>query len=515
MFLAALGACSEQQTERDIYGEVEQPEQSSDEEPMNVIFILSDDHRYDFMGFMDKVPYLETPAMDHMAEEGAHVQNAFVTTSLCSPSRASILTGQYTHTHGVVDNQSYESDESVFFPQYMQQAGYETAFIGKWHMGHEHDEPRRGFDHWVSFPGQGQYYGQTLNENGEEVEYPDSTYITDQLTNKAINYLDNRNEDRPFFMYLSHKGVHAEFEPSDRDRGTYDGEEVSYPKTMFPPDFDLEGAQGEGYNPQPKDLPKNNPDFTYNYEDLPDWVKEQRNSWHGVDDMYHGDITFDEFYQQYLETLLGVDRSIDEVITYLEENDLEDNTMVIYMGDNGFSFGEHGLIDKRHAYEESWRVPMLVYAPGMVEPETEIRPMIENIDVAPTILDVAGMETPENMDGDSFAPMLEGESMEWKDHIFYEYFWERPFPQTPTTYAVRNDSMKYIRYHGVWDINELYHIKDDPEEANNLIRDDEYQEVAEELNAALFDWLEETDGMNIPLQRDQGARFDNRYNDTY
>jgi arylsulfatase A-like enzyme len=482
-------------------------------EPMNVVFILSDDHRYDFMGFMDKVSYLETPNMDRMARGGAHLLNAFVTTSLCSPSRASILTGQYTHRHGVVDNQSSVPDSAMFFPQYLQKGGYETGFVGKWHMGHHNAEPHKGFDYWASFKGQGVYYNPTLNENGKEIAYGDSTYITSLLTDKAVEFLDGRNKDKPFFLYLSHKAVHSEFAPARQDSGTYADEPVNYPKTMFPPGYDLAKAEGKGFNPQAGDIPSAD---EYNYENVPNWVKAQRNSWHGVDYMYHGQIKFDQFYHRYLETLKGIDRSIGRVLDYLEANDLMENTAVFYMGDNGFSFGEHGLIDKRQAYEESIRVPLLVYAPSMIKDGSKIEPMVQNIDIAPTILELAGLQKTNAMDGASFVPMLRGEEMpDWRKRIYYEYFWERPFPQTPTIHAVRTDTFKYIRYYGVWDINELYNLQQDPDESNNLIRNEEYRKLLGQLNEDIFDWLQRTNGMKIPLKPDQGARFDSKYRDTY
>jgi len=491
-----------------------QLQSNTNAEPMNVVFILSDDHRYDFMGFMDEAPsYLETPNMDRMARGGAHMKNAFVTTSLCSPSRASILTGQYTHRHGVVDNQSAVPDSAIFFPQYLQKAGYQTGFVGKWHMGHSSAEPRKGFDYWVSFKGQGKYYNPTLNENGKQVSYSDSTYITSLLTDKALTFLDERNKENPFFLYLSHKAVHANFKPAREDKGTYENEPVNYPSTMFPPGYDLADAEGKGFNPEPEDIPSPK---EYNYEDVPNWVKEQRHSWHGVDYMYHGQIQFDDFYHRYLETLLGVDRSIGKVLSYLEKNNLMENTVVFYMGDNGFSFGEHGLIDKRQAYEESIRVPLLVYAPSMIAENTKVEPMVQNIDIAPTILELAGLKRPDNMDGRSFAPMLKGEKMaDWRKRIYYEYFWERPFPQTPTIHAVRTDSFKYIRYYGVWDINELYNIQDDPDESNNLIRADKYRDLSKQLNSDIFDWLQRTNGMKIPLKPDHGARFDYKYRGTF
>ena len=166
------------------------PVKSKKKEPRNVIFILTDDHRYDYMGFTGKVPWLETPNMDKLASEGAYLPNAFVTTSLCSPSRASILTGQFSHTHTIVDNQAPDPGNLTYFPQYLERAGYQTGFFGKWHMGDHGDEPQPGFTHWESFPGQGVYYNPTLNINGERVAYKDSTYITDLLTEHAIDWLE-------------------------------------------------------------------------------------------------------------------------------------------------------------------------------------------------------------------------------------------------------------------------------------------------------------------------------------
>ena len=231
--------------------------------------------------------------------------------------------------------------------------------------------------------------------------------------------------------------------------------------------------------------------------------------------MYHGAIDFETFYKKYCETLLALDESIGRVLQYLEENNLMENTTVFYMGDNGFSLGEHGLIDKRQAYEESIRVPLLIMAKDYIQPGTVVKQFVQNIDIAPTILDIAGVATPVFMDGTSFFPILQGESPLWKDTIFYEYFWERPFPQTPTVHAIRTSQYKYIRYHGIWDINELYDLQNDPEEMNNLIRHPEYAEIAKNLRNQLFDWIEATGGQKMELKRDQGKRFDHLYNKTY
>jgi hypothetical protein len=186
----------------------------------NIIFILSDDHRYDFMGFTGKVPGLKTPNLDRMANEGAHFQNAFVSTALCSPSRASILTGQYAHTHTVVDNQASAPSSLIYFPQYLQKAGYQTSFFGKWHMGGGGADPRPGFNRWASFAGQGDYYNPKINIDGKMTNYTDSTYVTDVLTDLTLQWLDKRDKNKPFFVYLSHKAVHADFYPAKRDKGS-------------------------------------------------------------------------------------------------------------------------------------------------------------------------------------------------------------------------------------------------------------------------------------------------------
>jgi len=369
-----------------------QPAANSGRKPRNVIFILSDDHRYDFMGFLNKPKFLETPNMDRMAREGAYIKNATVSTALCSPSRASILTGQYAHKHGVVDNNTRVPEGTRFFTQDLQKAGWQTAFMGKWHMGGASD------------------------------------YALDWM-------IKDCDSGKPFMLYLSHKAVHAMFEPAKRHLSKYENVKLEYPKSM-------------AYTEE-------------NYKGKPDWVAEQRNSWHGVDHMYHGQMDFDTFYRRYCETLLSVDESIGRVIKYLEDNNLAEDTLVMYMGDNGFVFGEHGLIDKRHMYEESMRVPFLAWCPGMIKPGSVIEELVQNIDIAPTVLDVAGLETPDRMDGKSFLPILQGKKIPWRDNAFYEYYWERNFPHTPTTHGIRTNRYKYIHYHGVWDIDELYDLKDE------------------------------------------------------
>ncbi len=444
--------------------------------PRNIVFILSDDHRYDFIGFHERAPdFLETPSLDRLAAEGAHVRNAFVTTALCSPSRASILTGQYAHRHGVVDNTSPIPEGTVFFPEALREAGYRTAYIGKWHLGEVDDSPQPGFDHWVSFRGQGVYENPVLNVNGDRQE--SRGYTTDILTDLALEWLErHRTEagDRPFFLYLSHKAVHAEFVPAARHRGRYAKVAIPSPETMA----DTETARRE----------------------KPRWVREQRYSWHGVEHMYHGAMQFDDFYRAYAETLLALDESIGRVMAYLERAGLSDSTLVVYMGDNGFLLGEHGLIDKRNAYEESMRVPMLAWAPGLIPRGSAVQTVVRNIDVAPTLLGIAGLPA-SRMDGRSVLPRAarEGLGRRWGSALMLlgvrlsaHAHDARPahgigkFITLPRRVGPPGTSRPRER---------------DPRETRNLVDEPAHRERVSQMRQRLWTLLEQSGGMQVPLRR--------------
>ncbi len=318
--------------------------------------------------------------------------------------------------------------------------------------------------------------------------------------------MNSRNKSKPFFVYLSHKGVHAEFEPAKRHAGKYATTPIVCPPSMYLTATD--SSKTFGIVTPPK--------TTVNYRDIPQWVRKQRFSWHGVDHMYDGAIRFDDFYHRYLETLQAVDESVEKVIAWVTAQGLQNNTLVVYMGDNGFSFGEHGLIDKRHAYEESMRVPLLLWAPGMIRPASVVEKVIMNVDLAPTFLELAGISKPDQMQGFSFTNLLKGLPGEWKrEKVFYEYYWEAAFPQTPTTFAVRSDRYKYIYYNGVWDINELFDLEKDPYEMNNLVRDTSYRKTGIALKGDLFEWLQETNGLQIPLKKTINNRIDHLYRGSY
>ncbi|NNM31355.1 MAG: sulfatase [Akkermansiaceae bacterium] len=476
---------------------------AADERP-NILLILTDDHRWDALGCKGH-PYLKTPHLDRLAAEGVDFENAFVTTSLCSPSRASIITGLYAHNHGVVDNYHAVRDDLVFFPELLQKAGYDTAFVGKWHMG-DTDEKQRGFEHWVSFKGQGVYWpfdeglkvkGRYVpqanrtgfNVNGERVAQ--KGYITDEITDYALEWLKKRPDAggagegrQPWFLYVSHKAVHADFLPPNRHAYKFEDEAFERPVTWA-----------------------EKPEL---FRDVPQWVRNQRNSRHGVEFAYYMDLDHENYYKRYCETLLAVDESVGRLLAAVEAGGEAGNTLVLYLGDNGFLFGEHGLIDKRCAYEESMRIPMLARWPEGIAAGTKVEALVANIDVAPTLLSAAGISTPEFMDGANLLPLTAGQDSPWREEILYEYYWERNYPQTPTMHALRGPRYKYVRYHGVWDVNELYDLQEDPRERRNLINDAAHAERVQAMNERLFASLAATDGLAIPLLEDRGTRFYHR-----
>ena len=462
------------------------PDRIEGAKPRNVVFILSDDHRYDAMSFMGH-PIAETPHLDAMAAGGVHVKNALVTTSLCSPSRASILTGLYTFRHRVIDNQRQVPKGTLFFPQYLQKAGYKTGFVGKWHMGSDSDDPRPGFDYWVSFKGQGHYRppgdNYTINVNGKRVKQ--QGHNTPLMTKYAIDFLQQQKDsDRPFFLYLSHKAVHARFSPEEKYLGTLADKPFKLPARVNV---------------------KNGNDAN-----LPRWRLDQRNSWHGADFPLHSDDEVEALYKGSCETLRSVDDSVGEVMAQLKSMGILDETLVIYMGDNGFLFGEHGLIDKRVAYETSIRVPMLAHCPDLIQPGTELDQMIANIDIAPTVMEAMGLKKPAHMDGESFLPLAQGKDIPWRDYFLYVYYWEQNYPQTPTMFSLRGDQYKYTTYYGLWDTDELFDIRADPSEQNNLIDDPAFANRKSKMQTRLFDMMAELGGMTIPMNRPRGTQQNKR-----
>ena len=415
--------------------------------PPSVLFVLVDDLRWDVAA----AP-VETPHLERLAREGARFSHAFVTTSLCSPSRASILTGLYAHAHGVVSNERLTLDPALpTFPGLLQQAGYRTGFFGKWHIGR--GQPAHpGFETWRTLRGQGSYANPHVRGIGE-LERVEG-YVTDVLTDLAVDWLGEPDE-RPFCLYLSHKAVHSPFTPAERHRGTLPRELVVAPSTALddlygrPEIIRRLGFFGSLRSDFEASLHRAVP------ERLPPvvWPHAER-------------------LASYWETLRAVDDSLGRLLATLERDGRLDRTVVMLTSDNGFLFGEHRQIDKRLAYEESIRIPLFVRYPPRIAPGTVVDEFVLNVDVAPTLLELAGVEPDPGMHGRSFAPLFDGPVADWRDAWFYEYFRETKLWQFPAVLALRTARWKYIVYpEEEVPSEELYDLAADPLERVNLARD--------------------------------------------
>ncbi len=429
----------------------------------NVIFILSDDHRYDAMGFTGKYPWLQTPNLDRIAQEGAYFKNAFVTISVCAPSRASFLTGMYPHTHGVASNQDEREcnwEKTPSFGQYLHDSGYRTGYIGKWHMDHSnHNRP--GWDFWASFSDQGKYYNNQITVNGEDRFEPD--YVTDVLTRYAVEFLKT-DDDRPFLLYLSHKALHAPFTPAERYQDLYRDQHL--PDTA---------------------------NRTYDLAGKPEWQRRaspqasvfvNQRIEHAAKLPVTGPVSphFEQQFFDYLRTLSAVDESIGTIFQTLEKQGKLDNTLLIYAGDNGFMFGEHRRGDKRVAYEESIRIPFLMRWPKGIPAGTVIEQPVLNIDLAPTLLELAGCKPPQpEMQGQSLCKLRTNENTPWRDSFLYTYFRDLQ-PVIPTLVGYRTE--RYILVNSLFregDLQELYDLQNDPQQLNNLFYNPEYEAVRRQL----------------------------------
>jgi len=433
----------------------------------NFLFVLVDDQPFDAMGNSGRYPFLETPNMDRLAKEGAKVENFFVTQSICSPSRASFLTGTYPHIHGVNQNNKHVDpkwDEFAPFSSHLQEAGYQTAHVGKIHMAHKKgkDHIRPGFDYWFSFIGQGKYFDPPVNENGKE--YQEKGYITDILTNKAISWLkEKRDPNKPFSLNLWHKAVHQPHLPAPRHNDLYNSENLPTP----PYDTHKETFKGKPQWQRKKT-------FGFDWKkNLPIPLELPEKKW---------PINYDR-NMDLLRCLSAIDESLGSVLATLEQIGELDNTVIIYSSDNGYFMGEHTFLDKRLAYENSMRVPMLIRYPKLIKPNTIIDEQCLNIDMAPTILTLAGIEKPDYMQGVSMVNLLKGvKENNWRKSILFEYYLDTYWPYAgPNQIAVRTDSYKLVDAFLKNDIDELYDLKADPGEMTNLINNPNYDEIEAEL----------------------------------
>lgn len=434
----------------------------------NIIFVLVDDLRWDALGCMGH-PIAKTPNIDRIAKEGALFKNFFVSIPLCSPSRGSFLTGQYPHTTGVTDNGDHSalSHKLVTFPRLLHDAGYESAFVGKWHMGND-DSPRPGFDRWVSFKGQGVYEDPTINVDGKASKV--SGYITDILNEHALNFVQARHS-KPFVLYLAHKAVHGPFTPAERHKDLYTNDEIkpipSLNDSLAGKPAVTRDLSAEETNPKKKNKKK---------------AEEGEKTRH----MPEGAI------RNQLRALAAIDEGVGQLLKALEDSKQLDNTFFIFSSDNGFFWGEHGFGDKRWAYEESIRDPLLIRYPKDIKAGSIYEQMVLNIDIAPTLLELGGVHIPKSIQGRSLLPLFKDPKAPWRTSFLTEYFQEKQYVRTPTWQAARNDRWKYIHYVDLRDMDELYDLQADPYEMKNLIKEPNDQSALKEMQDELKRLLADT-----------------------
>lgn len=429
----------------------------------NFVFVMVDDQAYDLLQSAGRYKFLRTPNMDRIGKEGANFANYFSVQSLCSPQRASILTGVYPHLHGITQNHAKVDPDWNKFPTLgtmLQKAGYETAFIGKIHMAHksgkEHIRP--GFDEWISFNGQGVYNDPILNINGEEIKKPG--YITDILTDYTVDFIKNHDKQKPFMVFLWHKAIHGPHTPAERDMDLYKNEPLPYP----PYDTYRENFAGK-----PKWLIGRSLNRT-DYDALPDSLPEQ--PWNANN----------KKMLRMLKTLNAVDESLGTIYKTLEKTKQLDNTVIIFTSDNGYFMGDHTFSDKRLAYEASMRIPLLMRFPKIIKKGSVINQLVNTVDITASILDMAGAKKPDYIQGESFVPLLKGENISWRKSLFYEYFRDLSYPHAaPTFYAVRTNRYKYIHPVLKGQIDELYDLEKDPGEMKNLVNNVAYNGILNDL----------------------------------
>jgi arylsulfatase A-like enzyme len=435
----------------------------------NVLVILTDDQRWDALGVVQQeqgrealFPWLATPNLDRLAREGVRFRQAFVTTSLCSPSRASLLSGRYARHHGVGDNFTEYPADLPSYPRQLKAAGYETAYVGKWHMGEDNDAPRPGFDHWMSHRGQGNYFDNEFNIDGRKQRI--DGYYTTVVTDHAVQWIGQRH-DRPWLLVLGQKAPHGgPIQPEPRFARALDA------------------------------LPVRTPVSYGNYrvdQGKPEWLAESLPTWHGARGPLYDLRTHDAFVRAYLSTLLSVDESVGRVYEALRATAQLDDTVIVFTSDNGFVLGEHGRVDKRTMYEDSIRVPLLVRYPRRFRAGTVVDRLVLSHDLAPSLIEIGGAAPLDGITGRSWAGLAAGEpAASWRQAFLYEYNYEAQFPYTPNVRGVRTDRWKYITYpHGDGSADrfraELYDLQADPHELRNLAADPAHAATLREMRERL------------------------------
>ncbi len=469
----------------------------------NIIFIMTDDHSIQTMSAYDDT-HIQTPNLDRIANEGALFTNSFVTNSICAPSRAVMLTGKHSHLNGQLDNFTRFDSSQATLPKYLQKAGYQTALIGKWHLK---SEPT-GFDHYDRLIGQGNYYNSDFIQNGER--YQSEGYVTDVITDKSIEWISSREMNKPFCLFVHHKATHRIWMPNLADLNEFDGVEFEVPENFLDTYEDRPAAAAHIMGID-RDM-----DLVYDLKMLDKEGKLQTKYREFYERFYarmtpEQKIKWDEYYdpiidhfletnptgeelalwkyqrymQDYIKCVKSVDENVGEILDFLKISGLDEKTIVVYTSDQGFYMGEHGWFDKRYMYEESLRTPLAIKLPGGSPKGIKIDEMVQNIDYAPTLLELAGVPIPSDMQGQSMAGLLKGEKVEWRDAIYYHYY---EFPNehgVKKHYGVRTDRYKLIHFYEDIDHWELYDLETDPNEMNNRFMDEAYLEIREQLKIRL------------------------------
>ena len=494
--------------------------------PPNIVFIMSDDHAYQAISAYGH-GLNHTPNIDRIAKEGAIFSKGFVTNSICAPSRAVVLTGKHSFINGKVDNiRSFDWGQPNF-ARLLREAGYQTALIGKIHLK---GQPQ-GFDYTAVLPGQGHYYNPDFIENG--VTRRIKGYVTTITTRLTLDWLEHkRDKSKPFLLLYQQKAPHRNWKPEEKYLNLFDDRIFEPPANYFD-DYQNRGAAAREQEMRIDRHARWGHDFKMRVdpegqatdlnEELERFDDGQRSAWLAAytpknEAMKSLDVTgrelslwkFNRYIKDYLRTIQSIDDGVGEVLDYLDENGLSENTIVVYTSDQGFYLGEHGWFDKRFMYEESFRTPILMRYPKEIRAGTQVDEMIQNLDFAPTFLDYAGLKIPDDIQGESFRKIVNGESSRWRDAIYYTYYEYPSVHMVKRHYGIRTDRYKLIHFYYDVDEWELYDLEVDPAEMNNVYEDEQYQPVREAMHGKLLE-IREKYGDSDELNR---MHLENYLNDT-
>ena len=456
--------------------------------PPNIIFIMTDDHASHAMScYGSKIN--KTPNLDRLATEGMLFKNCFCTNSICAPSRAVILTGKYSHINGVIDNKAKFDGSQQTFPKLLQKAGYQTAMIGKWHL----KTSPTGFDYWNVLPGQGLYYNPHFIEMGERKTF--EGYVTDIITDKSLQWLKNRDKNKPFCLMFQHKAPHRRWEPGPKYLTLYDDIEIPEPET-FNDDY---STRSDAAREQEMTISRHITDSDMKFSVPKDLTEEQLAAWNAAYEpkneafrkanLKGQDLVkwkYQRYMKDYLRCIASVDDNVGRLLDYLDESGLTKNTIVFYTSDQGFYLGDHGWFDKRFMYEESLRMPLLARYPKAIKAGSVNDSIVLNLDFAPTFLDFAGIKKPDDMQGRSFRSVLSDKTPDdWRTSMYYHYYEYPAVHAVKRHYGIRTKQYKLIHFYHDIDAWELYDLQKDPHELNNIYNDPVHADVVKKLKVEL------------------------------